>query len=117
VAGKQDDARDRFRRELEARGVDPLFVDAVLARVGVLANGAPPESYEAIMNGVEVAYRVHRNGQENLRRSLRDMNEVSLLMEDFGTELRKLDEALKTLAAYLGRMRARVGTERGRLLH
>ena len=111
------DVRDRLRRDLEARGVDPLFTDAVLARVEGMAEGAPPDAWESIVEGVEVAYRVHRSGQENMRRSVRDLSELARLMEDFGGELKKLDESLKTLAAYLGRMRKQVKHDGHTLLH
>jgi hypothetical protein len=111
------EVRDRLRRDLEARGVDPLFADAVLTRVALVSSDASEPSWEAIVEGVEVAYRVHRNGQESLRRSLRDLSELSRLVDDFGGELKKLDEGLKMLAAYLSRMRKQVGSEGRQILH
>jgi len=111
------EVRDRLRRDLEARGVDPLFADAVLTRVALVSQDAAEPSWEAIVEGVEVAYRVHRNGQESLRRSLRDLSELSRLVEDFGGELKKLDEGLKMLAAYLDRMRKQVCSEGREILH
>jgi hypothetical protein len=111
------EVRDRLRRDLEARGVDPLFADAVLTRVALVSSDASEPSWEAIVEGVEVAYRVHRNGQESLRRSLRDLSELSRLVEDFGGELKKLDEGLKMLAAYLSRMRKQVCSEGRQILH
>jgi hypothetical protein len=111
------EVRDRLRRDLEARGVDPLFADAVLTRVALVSSDASEPSWEAIVEGVEVAYRVHRNGQESLRRSLRDLSELSRLVDDFGGELKKLDEGLKMLAAYLSRMRKQVRSEGRQILH
>jgi hypothetical protein len=111
------EVRDRLRRDLEARGVDPLFADAVLTRVELVNSDASEPSWEAIVEGVEVAYRVHRNGQESLRRSLRDLSELSRLVEDFGGELKKLDEGLKMLAAYLSRMRKQLCSEGRQILH
>lgn len=111
------EVRDRLRRDLEARGVDPLFADAVLTRVALVGSDASEPSWEAIVEGVEVAYRVHRNGQESLRRSLRDLSELSRLVDDFGGELKKLDEGLKMLAAYLSRMRKQVCSEDRQILH
>ena len=111
------EVRDRLRRDLEARGVDPLFADAVLTRVALVSSDASELSWEAIVEGVEVAYRVHRNGQESLRRSLRDLSELSRLVDDFGGELKKLDEGLKMLAAYLSRMRKQVCSEGRQILH
>jgi hypothetical protein len=111
------EVRDRLRRDLEARGVDPLFADAVLTRVALVSSDASEPSWEAIVEGVEVAYRVHRNGQESLRRSLRDLSELSRLVDDFGGELKKLDEGLKMLTAYLSRMRKQVCSEGRQILH
>lgn len=109
-------ARERLRRDLETCGIDPVFVDAVLARLGQCSHGARG-SHQAILDGVTAAYRAHQKGQENLRRRLRELGDMSRLMEDFAGELRKLDEALKTLAAYLGRMRTGTAVPDGRRLH
>ncbi len=123
AGGQPDDGRervrtrDRLRRDLEEKGVDPIFADAVMARVELGAEGEPVASWQAIIEGIEVAYQVHRRGQENLKRNLRGLNEVSRLMEDLGGEIRKLDENLKTLAAYLGRMRDQLRSERPGILH
>jgi hypothetical protein len=106
--GTTDVAHARLRRELEARGIDPVFVDAVLARLAPPGVALAAAAHAAIVDGVVAAYRAHQTGQENLRRSLRELAEMSRLMEDFAAELRKLDEALKTLAAYLERIHARV---------
>lgn len=106
--------RERLRRDLEARGIDPIFADAVVARLR--RAGADDGAHAAILDGVAAAYRAHQKGQENLRRSLRELSEMSRVMEDFAAELRKLDEALKMLAAHLGRMRARA-VPHGRILH
>lgn len=116
AAGPAAAARERLRRDLEARGIDPVFVDAVLSRLEPPGAGPGAASHEAILDGVAAAYRAHQTGQENLRRSLRELAEMSRLMEDFAGELCKLDEALKTLAAYLERIHARVvPTARGTL--
>jgi len=54
---------------------------------------------------------------DGAREGLRDLGELARLMEDFGAELAKLDEALKTLTAYLGRMRAQADPHERRVLH
>jgi hypothetical protein len=78
---------------------------------------ASAESRNAILDGVEVAYRVHCGGREDLADAVRDLNEVGRLMEDFAGELTKLDESLKTLAAFLGRMKTCVSVKRPERLH
>jgi hypothetical protein len=107
-------ARERLRRGLEDRGIDPVFVDAFLARLGSPEGEPSAGPYEAVLDAVTAAYGAHQAGQETLRRSLRELAEMSRLTEDFAGELRKLDEALKTLAAYLERIHQRAGpTVRG----
>lgn len=108
-------AQERLRRDLEARGVDPLFADAVLAEVEI--GVASAESRAAILDGVEVAYRVHCGGREDLSDAVRDLNEVARLMEDFSGELTKLDESLKTLSAFLQRMKTCVNAKHPERLH
>jgi len=54
---------------------------------------------------------------DDARDRLRDLGELARLMEDFGAELAKLDEALKILTAYLGRMRAQADPQERRILH
>lgn len=112
---EQAGAQERLRRDLEARGVDPLFTDAVLAKVEV--GVVSPESHAAILDGVEVAYRVHCGGREDLSDAVRDLNEVARLMEDFAGELAKLDESLKMLSAFLGRMKTCVSVNLPERLH
>lgn len=108
-------ARERLRRDLEARGVDSLFASAVLAEVEI--DVASAESRKAILDGVEVAYRVHCGGREELGDAVRDLNEVARLMEDFAGELTKLDESLKTLSAFLTRMKTCVNVKVPSRLH
>lgn len=108
-------ARERLRQDLEARGVDPLFAAAVLAEVE--KDGAGAESHAAILEGVELAYRVHCGGREDLAQVVRELDEVARLMEDFGGELTKLDESLKTLSAFLLRMQTCVKAKLPGRLH
>jgi len=97
------------RRELEARGLDPGFADALAERLATAAAEAHPEYVRGLRAGIAEAYAVHRDALERLRSSLRDVDEVGRLMSAFGGELEKLDEALRVLAAYLERMRAQSG--------
>ena len=46
-----------------------------------------------------------------------DLRELQRLMEAFGSELEKLDEALRTLSAYVTRMRDRAVSGSNRVLH
>ena len=58
-----------------------------------------------MIEGVAVAYGIHRRGLQGFKKTARDLDEVQRLMGGFASELRKLDEALRTLATYVARMR------------
>jgi len=50
-------------------------------------------------------------------RMQRELRQLERLMSGFGTEIRKLDEVLEVLAAYVRRMRSSIGDGEERLLH
>lgn len=95
----------RIREDLEKLGVAPEFSRSVSERLERFAGELDPDSYEAVLSGVAMAYGVHRKGVEGFKKTARDLDEVQRLMSGFASELRKLDEALRTLAAYVTRMR------------
>jgi len=94
-----------IRQDLEKLGVAPEFSQSVSERLERFAGELDPDSYEAVLSGVAMAYGVHRKGLEGFKKTARDLDEVQRLMSGFASELRKLDEALRTLAAYVARMR------------
>jgi hypothetical protein len=100
-------ARDAksIRGDLEKLGISPEFSERVSERLERFSNELPPETYDAVLSGVAMAYGIHRKGLEGFKKTARDLDEVQRLMTGFGSELRKLDEALRTLAAYVARMR------------
>lgn len=102
---------DVCRRELEAQGLDPGFADALAHALAEARAGSEPEFARGFRAGIVEAYGVHRDALERLRNTLRDVDEVGRLMNAFGGELEKLDEALRVLAAYLERMRAQSGAD------
>ena len=108
------DDNARIQRDLERIGVSPAFSAPVAARLGVIADDLSPEEYRAVLEGVAAAYGVHREGHQ---RTVRDAAEMQRLLEDFGIELKKLDEGLRTLSSYLIRLRTRAGAEPTSLLH
>jgi hypothetical protein len=95
----------RIREDLEKLGVAPEFSRSVSARLERFAAELAPDTYEAVLSGVAMAYGVHRKGLQGFKKTARDLEEVQRLMGGFASELRKLDEALRTLAAYVARMR------------
>ena len=50
-------------------------------------------------------------------RKVTELDELQRLMAGFAGELRKLEEALRILDAYLARMRTQTATSRGQTLH
>ena len=94
-----------IREDLEKLGIAPEFSRRVSERIEGFSNELTPDTYEAVLSGVAMAYGIHRKGLEGLKKTARDLDEVQRLMGGFGSELRKLDEALRTLAAYVARMR------------
>jgi hypothetical protein len=111
---------EQIRRDLERRGVESAFSVTVSLRLAPFADELTVDAYEAILSGVAMAYGVQRGaerahpgaeGEQNL-------DEMQRLMSDFAGELRKLDEALEMLAAYLTRLRTQaLPPERARTLH
>jgi hypothetical protein len=96
---------ERIREDLEKLGVAPDFSRSVSERLERFAADLAPDSYDAVLSGVAMAYGIHRKGLQGFKKTARDLDEVQRLMGGFASELRKLDEALRTLAAYVARMR------------
>lgn len=89
--------------DLEDRGLSPGFSRPLAERLATCALSA--EAYEGFLTGAAVAYTVHHEGLEASPNPSVDPGEIQRLMTNFSDELRKLDEALKVLAAFVVRMR------------
>jgi hypothetical protein len=74
-----------------------------------LSRDLPEREYRALLQGVVLGQRAARqpSGSPELQR----------MLEDFATELQKLDEGLRLIAAYLARLREQTGPESARTLH
>ena len=108
---------ERVRSDLENRGIDPEFSRPVARRLVAIAPGLPASEYAAILDGVSAAYSAHREASKSNGANLRHENELQRLMEGFTGELRKLDEALQMLSAYLVRVGALLSREGSGSLH
>lgn len=96
-------------------------IEAELARVGVtgdvqaeLARRLEPlvrtldaHAWDAALAGVALAHGLHREHEQALARSLRDLAHVQRLLGAFAEEMEKLDEALALLTAHVKRLRVR----------
>jgi hypothetical protein len=96
---------ESIREDLEKLGVAPEFSRSVAERLEQFADELAPDTYDAVLSGVAMAYGIHRKGLQGFKKTARDLDEVQRLMSGFASELRKLDEALRALAAYVARMR------------
>ena len=95
---------EQVRSDLEHRGIDPEFSRPVAERLVAAAADLSADEYTAILDGVLAAYGVHREISGSHDAHFRYANELQRLMDGFGGELRKLDEGLRMLSAYLVRM-------------
>jgi hypothetical protein len=100
---RRDAGRRRIRADLEGKGVATEFSQPVADRLAAIVRDRSPAEYEAILDGVAAAYGVHRRDFDVAR----DVKELQRLMDGFTGELRKLEEGLQLLSAYLQRMRSR----------
>jgi hypothetical protein len=107
----------RVRSDLENRGIDPEFSRPVARRLVAIAPGLSASEYAAILDGVSAAYGAHREISGPNGAHLRHRKELQRLMEGFTGELRKLDEGLQMLSAYLVRMGALLSREGSGSLH
>jgi hypothetical protein len=56
-------------------------------------------------------------GKDGARTQAAELDELQRLMTGFAGELRKLEEALRILDAYLARMRTQTASSHGQTLH
>ena len=109
--------QERVLSDLENRGVDSEFSRPVAERLVAIAPDLSTLEYAAILDGVSAAYGVHREISASSDARSRDGKEIERLMDGFTGELRKLDEGLQILSAYLVRMSALLSREDSRNLH
>lgn len=118
--GQSDGERkqeEHIQRDLESLGVSSAFSLAVAERISVLANELDSETYAAVLDGVAVAFDAYRGDCEAIEDRARDIDEIQRLMKGFAGELRKLEEGLQIVSAYVLRMHNKATGERGRVLH
>jgi len=108
---------ERVRSDLEDLGIDPDFSRPVAERLVAIAPDLSAPEYAAILDGVTAAYSVHREFARPVAERARSGNELHRLMEGCTGELRKLDEGLQMLSAYLLRMCALSSREGSGNLH
>lgn len=103
---------EKLVRVLEDRfGVPREFATPLIPMLErVAAQGPSSNEWTLVLGGVARAYRASQGDGE--------LVEVSGLMQQFSTELRKLEESMKVLSAYLDRVRQQLHPSLGsRLIH
>jgi hypothetical protein len=98
--------------DLESRGVSRELSLPAARRLSPIAAGLSPKEYAAVLDGVVAAYVDPDEVQ-----AAGDIGEIQRLMEGFSRELRKLEEGLQILSAYVARMGSRSNPERRTTLH
>lgn len=114
---ENDPRARRIRSDLESRGVASEFSLLVAQRLGAISSDLTRGEYDAVLNGVAAAYRVHTEARDVPVESDADVNEIQRLAEGFASELHKLEEGLQILSAYVVRLGARASREAASSLH
>jgi hypothetical protein len=112
--------RDRIRSDLEGKGIHPDFSAGVAEKLEPMSAEFGTPAYVAALEGVAAAYAVVQSDREALATHGRDVDEIQRLMKGFAGELRKLEEGLRIVSAYVGRMHDKaIGEKSGRrsILH
>ena len=97
--------RNRIRGELEQRGVSPELAGALALRLQQLVSALGVSGCQAVCDAALAASGAPENLPAPSARSADELDEIQRLMGAFADELRKLDEALQLLVAYLARIR------------
>lgn len=106
---------DEIRCALERRGVPATFSSALAERAAGQAAQLDGVAFDALLDGVGIAFALQQSTQDELTKNLRGLREVERMMGAFSGELSKLDEVLGVLAAYVRRMKtsgSSVGADR-----
>jgi hypothetical protein len=114
----------RLRADLERRGLASELVQPLATRLAPLLDSVSTRAYGAALDAATAAAEVAREGvgAESAPASgeadrAGDVAEIQRLMLGFTDELRKLEEGLRILSAFVVRMRTRAGFDTDGVLH
>jgi hypothetical protein len=112
-------SRRRIRVDLERRGVARELTLPIAARLAPLVKALPSGAYGAALDAAVAALSIARVDGEPDAGADRtaDVAEIQRLMLGFTDELRKLEEGLRILSAFVLRMRTRAGLDGDGVLH
>jgi hypothetical protein len=110
-------SRRRIRADLEQRGVDQMLSLQMAARLAPLLKQTSSRAYGAALDAAVAAVGVAREGEGLAPHRAGDVAEIQRLMLGFTDELRKLEEGLRILSAFVLRMRTRAGLDGDGVFH
>ena len=102
-------APEALRGELERLGLARAEAEPLAERLARLSRDLPEREYRALLQGVILGQRAARQPSSS--------PELQRILEDFASELQKLDEGLRLVTAYLSRLREQTTVEPARSLH
>ena len=109
--------RRRIRADLEERGVTRELSLPMAARLAPLLKAVSSRAYGAALDASVAAVDVTRVDGDLESGRASDVAEIQRLMLGFTDELRKLEEGLRILSAFVLRMRTRAGLDGDGVLH
>jgi len=109
--------RQRIRADLERRGVGEHLAEPFSQRLAEIAADLSASEYHAAILAMAAAYEVVQRDAGELESRCRDVREIQHLMQGFAVELRKLEEGLRIVSAYLVRLRSAADGNPGDQLH
>ena len=110
--------RDQLCDELVRLGLAPTDAEPLADELLRLARELPAAEYRALVEGVVLGQRIRRPAAEPAS-TLEGPPGPALgnILEDFASELKKLDEGLRVLTAYLVRLRDETRSAGDHTLH
>ncbi len=109
--------RAQIQHDLARLGVATEACESLARRLEALEPTLSPDAYRAALTAAALAEGMHAQERQALQRSVRELREMERLLDAFSDEMRKLDEALQTLAAYVERMRSQAPEAEPQTLH
>jgi hypothetical protein len=114
-------AKRSLRADLESRGLSREIARPVATRLAPLLKAASTRAYGAALDAAAAAVAVVRDDSrresDGASDHAGDVAEIQRLMLGFTDELRKLEEGLRILSAFVVRMRTRAGFDGDGVLH
>ena len=109
--------RQRIRADLERRGVTAEFSEPFAQRLAEIASQLSASEYHAAVLAMTAAYEVCQGEALDFEGRCRDVREIQRLMQGFAGEMRKLEESLGIVSAYLVRLRSAADGDSGGSVH